>query len=89
MMKYHAENNKPQSLNGLSAAARRSVGTSIMKVPQAMQELIAEEKNPRDKLDYADYQLNDVPLTATAAQADADKEEEEEEENGFEYDYMI
>jgi hypothetical protein len=55
-------------LNGLSAAAKRSATKTVMTVPQAMQELIAEEKILRDKLDYADYQMNDVPLAAGAKQ---------------------
>jgi hypothetical protein len=55
MTKYHEQNNKPQSLAGLSAKAKRSVATTVMRVPVAMQDLIAEEKVLRDKLDYADY----------------------------------
>ena len=96
MMAYHAQENKPQSLNGLSAAAKRAVATTVMKVPEEMQELIAEEKMLRDKLDYADYQLNnDLALAAAAAAAPpededtSEEDEEDEEEEGIDYDRVF
>jgi hypothetical protein len=49
-----------------------------MKVPQAMQDLIAEEKILGDKLDYADYQMNDVPLAAGAKQDDGDDDDDDD-----------
>jgi hypothetical protein len=77
MIKYHAQTHRTLNLNGLSAAANRSAPKTVKKVPQAMQDLIAEEKILRDKLDYADYQMNDVPLAAGEIQEIDDDDDDD------------
>jgi hypothetical protein len=77
MIKYHAQTHRTLKLNGLYEAAKRSATKTIQKVPQAMQDLIAQEKILRDKLDYADYQMNDVPLAAGEKQEDDDDEDDD------------
>jgi hypothetical protein len=56
LTKYHPQTNK-HSLAGLSAAAKRSAKSTVKSVPVAWQDLIAEEKVRRDKLDYGDYKV--------------------------------
>jgi hypothetical protein len=81
MTKYHAHNNMPQSLAGLSAAAKRSAKSTVKSVPVAWQDLIAEEKVLCDKLDYADYKVtNTEALAAAGVPEDTDDDEDEDED---------
>jgi hypothetical protein len=63
---------KPHTYNSLSTQVKSAAATTVLLVPEEMQEFIAEEKQVREKLDH--FELNIV-------EDDGDYEEDDEEDD--------